>query len=75
LEALSIKPDVPSLPDSPLACSMAYLASCSEGDLMDLATAIVNRFNPQMPGLAVVQKNISSHVKALYASIQHIISI
>ena len=75
LEALSLKPDVSSLPDSPLACFIAYLASCTEGDLIDLTAAIVNRFNPQMPWLAVVQKNISSHVKALHTSIQHIISI
>ena len=75
LEALSIKPDISSLPDSPLACFIAYLASCTEGDLIDLTATIVNRFNPQMPGLVVVQKNISSHVKALHASIQNIISI
>jgi hypothetical protein len=75
LEALSIKPDVPSLPDSPLACFMAYLASCSEGDLVDLATAIVNRFNPQMPGLKVIKDNIRPHVEALYASIKQILSI
>ena len=74
LEALSIKPDISSLPDSPLACFIAYLASCTEGDLIDLTATIVNRFNPQMPGLVVVQKNISSHVKALHASIQQILA-
>jgi hypothetical protein len=74
LEALSIKSDVPSLPDSPLACFIAYLASCTEGDLIDLTTAIVRRFNPQMPGLAVVKKNIRPHVEALYAAIQQILT-
>ena len=75
LEALSMKPDVPSLPDSPLACFIAYLASCSEGDLIDLTAAIVNRFNPQMPGLRVVKKNLHPHVSTLYTSIQQILSI
>lgn len=75
LEALSSKPDVPSLPDSPLACFVAYLASCTEGDLMDLATAIVDRFNPQMPGLIVIKENIRPHVKALYTAIQQILKI
>jgi hypothetical protein len=75
LEALSIKADVPSLPDSPLACFIAYLASCTEGDLIDLTTAIVNRFNPQMPGLTVIKENIRSHVEALYASIRQILTI
>jgi hypothetical protein len=74
LEALSLKPDVPSLPDSLLACCIAYLASCTEGDLIDLTTAIVRRFNPQMPGLTVVKKNIRPHVEALYAAIQQILT-
>jgi hypothetical protein len=74
LEALSMKPDVPSLPDSPLVCFAAYLASCSEGDLIDLTEAIVNRFNPKMPGLAVVKQNLNAHVKTLYAAIQQILA-
>jgi hypothetical protein len=74
LEALTIKPDVPSLPDSPLACFMAYLTSCTEGDLIDLATAIVNRINPQMPGLAVIKENIRPHVEALYGSIKQLLA-
>jgi len=75
LEALSMKPDVPSLPDSPLACFIAYLASCTEGDLIDLTGAVVNRFNPQMPGLAVVKKNLGEHVETLYVAVQKILSV
>ena len=75
LEALSIKPDLPSLPDSPLACFMAYLASCSEGELIDLTAAMVNRFNPQMPGLTVVKNNINRHVETLHNSFQQILSV
>ncbi|MGD9078022.1 MAG: hypothetical protein PVG96_01715 [Desulfobacterales bacterium] len=75
LEALSMKPDIPFLPDSPLACFVAYLTSCSEKDLIDLTGAIINRSNPQMPGLAVVKKNINTHGEILYASIQQILSI
>jgi hypothetical protein len=75
LEALSMKPDVASLPDSPLACFIAYLASCTEGDLIDLTEAIVNRFNPQMPELPVVKKNFGEHVETLYAAIQQLLSM
>lgn len=75
LEALSLKPDVSSLPDSPLACFIAYLASCTEGELIDLTAAIVSRFNPQMPGLTAIKENIHPHVEALYASIQQILTI
>ena len=75
LEALSMQPDVASLPDSPLACFIAYLASCTAGDLIDLTEAIVNRFNPQMPGLAVVKKNIHPHVETLHGSIKQLLSM
>jgi len=75
LEALSMKPDIPSLPDSPLACFVAYLASCTEGDVIDLTAEIVNRFNPQMPELSVIKKNIHQHAETLHASIQQILSI
>ena len=75
LEALSMKPDVPALPDSPLACFIAYLASCSRADLRDLCELIVKRFNPRMPELDLVEKNIHAHIENLYGSIQQILSL
>ena len=75
LEALSMKPNVPSLPDSPLACFFAYLVSCSQSDLLDLSESIVKRFNPQMPGLAIVEKNLPVHVETLHSSIQQMLSV
>ena len=75
LEALSVKPALPSLPDSPLACFVAYLALFTQRDLMDLTAAMVDRFNPQMQGLKVVKKNLQAHVAILHASIQQILSI
>lgn len=75
LEALSMKPDIPSLPDSPLACFMAYLASCNQKDLLDLSESVVNQFNPRMPELPLVKKNLYTHVETLYGSIQHMLSV
>ena len=75
LEALSMKPDVSSLPDSPLACFIAFLAACSRKDLLDLSEAMVNRFNPQMPGLSVVKKNLHEHVAILHIAIRQMLSI
>ena len=66
LEALSMKPDIAALPDSALACFMAYLLSCTKEDLLDLSQAIVNRFNPRMPELPLIKQNISEHVETLY---------
>jgi hypothetical protein len=73
LDALSIKPDVAALPDSALACFVAYLLACTEKDLVDLTGAIINRLSPKMPGLALVKKNIGEHVETLYAAIQKIL--
>jgi hypothetical protein len=75
LDALSDKPDVPSLPDSLPACFIAYLASCSRADLLDLSESLVKRFNPQMPELTVVKKNLHAHVETLHRSIQQILTI
>ena len=75
LETLSMKPDTPSLPDSALACFIAYLAACTDADLLYLSEAIVKRYNPKMPGLTVIKKNLSEHVETLYAAIQQLLSI
>lgn len=75
LEALSMKPDVDILPDSPLACFLAYLSACQASDLRDLSEAIVNRFNPRMPELPVIKKNLSEHVETLYGAIQDLLEM
>ena len=66
LEALSIKTDIVALPDSPLACFIAYLSSCTKEDLLGLFQAIVDRFNAKMPELPLIKKNISEHAETLY---------
>lgn len=75
LEALTLKSRIPSLPDSPLACFMAYLSTCSAADIHELSEAIVNRFNSQMPELPVVKKNLSAHVETLHGAIQQMLSM
>lgn len=74
LEALSLKPDVDGLPDSPLTCFMAYLSAYQSSDLYDLLLAIVNRFNPRLPELPVIRKNLREHVETLYGAIQDLLS-
>ncbi|MGD9148683.1 MAG: hypothetical protein PVG40_00275 [Desulfobacterales bacterium] len=70
LEALALKPDIDSLPDSLLACFLAYLAACQASDLLDLSEAIINRFNPRLPELPVIKENLSEHVETLHDAIQ-----
>lgn len=75
LEALSLKLDGGVLPDSPLTCFVAYLSTCQASDLLDLAKAIVNRFNPRMPELRLIKQNLNEHVLALHKSIQQFLAI
>lgn len=66
LEALSLKPDIAALPDSALACFIAYCSACTKEDLLDLLQAIVDRLNPKMPELPLIKKNIYQHAETLY---------
>ncbi|MGD8990662.1 MAG: hypothetical protein PVI00_04325 [Desulfobacterales bacterium] len=75
LDALSLKPDVEVLPDSVLTCFMAYFSAYQAADLLDLCEAIVSRFNPRMPELPVVKKNLNEHVETLHSAFQQILSI
>jgi hypothetical protein len=74
LDALSIKPDVHILPDSPLPCFLAYLSAFQASDLYDLSLAIVKRFDPRMPELPVIKQNLKEHVETLYGSIQDLLA-
>ena len=74
LDALSMKPDIDILPDPPLSCFLAYLSACHASDLYDLSMAIINRFNPRMPELAVIRKNLDEHVETLHAAVQDLLS-
>ena len=75
LDALSMKPDVDVLPDSPLPSFLAYLSACRASDLYDLSIAILKRFNPNMPELPVVEKNLSEHVETLYGAMQDLLAM
>jgi hypothetical protein len=75
LDALSVKPDMDVLPDSVLACFVAYFSGCQASDLLDLSEAIVDRFNPRMPGLSVIKKNLNEHAETLHGTFQQFLSM
>ncbi len=43
-----------------------YLASQTESDLYELATAIISAYHPQAPDIPVIQRNLDSHIRVLY---------
>jgi hypothetical protein len=47
-----------------------HLLSCSQNELFDLSKALINRYNLRTPEVPVIQKNLKSHVKALYETIK-----
>ena len=75
LDALSLKPDMDALPDSVLACFVAYFSACRATDLMDLSEAIVKRLNPRMPELPVIKKNLNEHAETLHGAFQQFLSM
>jgi hypothetical protein len=72
LNALGLKPHVPSLPDSALRCFFYYLSLCSKADLLDITETILSTFNPDSPEVDVVGKYLSSHIDTLHLCIHQL---
>ncbi len=46
-----------------------YLASQSEADLYELATALITAYHPKAPDIPVIQRNLDSHIRVLYQAV------
>lgn len=69
LNALTLKPKIPSLPDSAWRCFLYYLSSCSKTDLFELNETILTTFNPNAPDVAVIKQHLDNHVDTLHRCI------
>lgn len=70
LEALAPAP-IGFLAEPPAALFGQYLLACSRPDLLDLNHAIVHKYNPQAPDVAVIKKHLKQHTNDLYDAIQN----
>lgn len=70
-DGLAMKPQIPTLPDTPLNCFRYYLSASTESDLFELCTALLNRLNPISPEYPVISRHLKDHVYTLYQAIQH----
>jgi hypothetical protein len=66
LNALDLKSNAPTLPDSPLRCFYQYLSLCSKTDLHELSKAIMKTFNPKTEEVDVIKQHLDNHVDFLY---------
>lgn len=49
-----------------------YLSYCTEADLFDLSQAIVDRYDPGTPGIAIIKQKLKAHTAILWRVINQI---
>ena len=70
LEGLSLKPQIPLLPDAIDRCFRYYLSVCTKEDVYELSQAMVNEFNPMSPETPIVKQHLDEHVAVLSRSLE-----
>jgi hypothetical protein len=65
LEGLSLKPQIPLLPDAIDRCFRYYLSVCTKEDVYELSQAMVNELNPMSPETPIVKQYLDEHVAVL----------
>ena len=70
LEGLSLKPQIPLLPDAIDRCFRYYLSVCTKEDVFELSQAMVNEFNPISPETPIVKQYLNEHVAVLSRTLE-----
>jgi hypothetical protein len=70
LEGLSLKPQIPLLPDAVDRCFRYYLSVCTKEDVYELSQAMVNEFNPMSPETPIVKQYLDEHVAVLSRTLE-----
>ena len=70
LEGLSLKPQIPLLPDAIDRCFRYYLSVCTKEDVYELSQAMVNEFNPMSPETPIVKQYLDEHVAVLSRTLE-----
>jgi hypothetical protein len=72
LNALDLKPRIPSLPDTVLQSFFHYLAMCSKSDLLDITATILSTFPADSPEIDVIRLHLGRHIDALHQCIHQL---
>ena len=70
LEGLSLKLQIPLLPDAIDRCFRYYLSVCTKEDVYELSQAVVNEFNPMSPETPIVKQYLDEHVAVLSRTLE-----
>jgi len=70
LEGLSLKSQIPLLPDAIERCFRYYLSVCTKEDVYELSQAVVNEFNPMSPETPIVKQHLDEHVAVLSRTLE-----
>lgn len=73
-EGLSLKPQIPSLPDTIDRCFAYFLSLCSGEDIGDLCRSVVHAMDPRDPEAAFVRQNLNEHITSLTRSIEQFLN-
>ena len=72
LNALSMKANMPVLPDTPLRCFFHYISLCSTTDIHELSESLLNSFNPDSPETDVIKEHLHRHIDTLLDRIHNL---
>ena len=73
LAALTLKPEIPCLPDTVSACFRCYLSSCTSTDLLDLSRQILYKTIPNTPEFFIAKRHLNNHIHVLSKAIHQMI--
>ena len=73
LEALAAKARVPELPDTPVACFLAYLSHYAQDDITELCRAIIDRYPPDSGEFDLITHRLPGHAGRVYEAIRSVV--
>ncbi|MBW1752058.1 MAG: hypothetical protein JRJ46_02930 [Deltaproteobacteria bacterium] len=71
LDALALKSPGSLMAEPLVDCFQQHLASYTRSELLALNRALVAKYHPRSPDLAVIKQHLAQHVDDLYAAAQH----
>ena len=71
LDALALKPPIGLMAKPLVDCFQQHLSFYARAELLALNRALVAKYHPRSPDLAVIEQHLAQHVDDLYAAAQH----
>jgi hypothetical protein len=72
-EALILKEQIPSLPDTIERCFAYFFSGCTAEDLDELCQSVVATFDRRAPETPIIRQNLKEHSASLFRAIEQLI--